>query len=211
MATAPEGSARTVREAVGVFHHWENLQAAVDDLLTSGFDRSEVSLLASEAAVEQKLGHAYSKVRELEDDPQAPRTAYVGQDSLTEGRASAVSLLGYVGAVAAVGVVTALGGTLAWTIAAAVAAGGGGAAFGTLVARVLGRTRGESVEAQISKGGLLLWVATKDADHEQRATVILTKHSAEDVHIHDIAASTAPEDDPLSGMMPDPFLPGARL
>ena len=33
----------TVREAVGVFHDEATLQAAVDDLLISGFDRSWIS------------------------------------------------------------------------------------------------------------------------------------------------------------------------
>jgi hypothetical protein len=32
---------RTVREAVGVFHSAEELQAAIDELLQSGFHRAE--------------------------------------------------------------------------------------------------------------------------------------------------------------------------
>ena len=37
-----------VREAVGVFKGSAVLQAAIDELLASGFDRAELSLLASE-------------------------------------------------------------------------------------------------------------------------------------------------------------------
>ena len=110
------------REAVGVFHHWAALQAAVDELLHNGFDRAEISMLAGEEVVERKLGHVYEKVSELEDDPNAPRIGFVGRDSLTEGKASAIGALGYVGAVAAVGAVVASGGALAWVLLAGAAA-----------------------------------------------------------------------------------------
>jgi len=201
----------TYREAVGVFHRWPNLQAAVDELMLNGFDRAEISMLAGEKVVEQKLGHVYRRVAELEDDPEAPRVAFVGNDSLTEGKASAVGALGYVGAVAAVGAVVASGGALAWAIVAGVAAGGGGAALGTLLARAVGRGRARDLESQIEKGGLLLWVRTGDTEHENRATSILRKHEAEDVHVHEFEAVDMPEYNPLDGLQPDPFLPRARV
>ena len=40
-----------VREAVAVFHSAENLQNAIDEVLSSGFHRSSLSLLANEAEV----------------------------------------------------------------------------------------------------------------------------------------------------------------
>ena len=46
----------TIREAVGVFASENDLQAAIDELLSSGFHRAELSLLASEEAVNEKLG-----------------------------------------------------------------------------------------------------------------------------------------------------------
>lgn len=199
------------REAVGVFHQWADLRAAVDELLLNGFDRADVSMLAGEQVVERKLGHVYEKVTELEDDANAPRVAFVGRDSMTEGKASAIGALGYVGAAAAVGAVVASGGALAWVLLAGVAAGGGGAALGTLLARALGRGRAKDIEAQINKGGLLLWVRTCDADREARATAILGKHGADDVHVHDFEGTAGPEFNPLGGWQPDPFLPQARL
>lgn len=42
---------KTVREVVGVFHQSEDLQAAIGELLASGFHRVELSLLASEQSV----------------------------------------------------------------------------------------------------------------------------------------------------------------
>jgi hypothetical protein len=199
------------REAVGVFHQWTDLRAAVDELLLNGFDRADVSMLAGEQVVERKLGHVYEKVTELEDDPNAPRVAFVGRDSMTEGKASAIGALGYVGAAAAVGAVVASGGALAWVLFAGAAAGGGGAALGALLARALGRGRAKDIEAQIDKGGLLLWVRTCTEDRETRATAVLRKHGADDVHVHSFEGTTGPEFNPLGGWQPDPFLPQARL
>ncbi len=46
-----------IREAVAVFDDAEALQAAIDELESSGFDRAEISLLAGAKSVEEKLGH----------------------------------------------------------------------------------------------------------------------------------------------------------
>lgn len=199
-----------VREAVGVFHEWATLQAAVDALMARGFDRSEISLLAGEKTVVDKLGHVYEKVSDLEDDANAPRVAFMGRDSMTEAKAFTVTGLGYLGAVAAIGAVVASGGSMGLLIGGAAAAGGGGLLLGKWLAKAIGRDRAASIEAQINKGGLLLWVRTKDAEHERRAAEILTKHGADDVHVHDIVTETDPAADPLAGLQPDPFLPGAR-
>lgn len=51
----------SVREAVGLFDRSSTLQEAIDELLSSGFDRAELSLLASEKAVDEKLGRHYRK------------------------------------------------------------------------------------------------------------------------------------------------------
>lgn len=207
----PQQATTTVREAVGAFHTWKDLQAAVDALTARGFDRSDLSLLASEKAVGEKLGHVYEKVAELEDDAAVPRTAYVGKDSMVEAKTFAISGLGYVGALAAIGAIVASGGTLAAVIGGAAVAGGLGVGLGTYLTRAIGRERAESVQAQLKKGGLLLWVQTRDADHEARAVEILKAHGGDDVHLHDIQTLADPDADPLSGMQPDPFLPRARV
>ena len=68
MAESTKGA--TVREAVGVFDDAETMQAAIDELLSSGFDRAELSFVASEGAVREKLGHMYERVEEVEDTPE---------------------------------------------------------------------------------------------------------------------------------------------
>lgn len=177
---------KTVREAVGVFHDETALRDAADELMTAGFDRSDLSLLAGDHAVEQKLGHAYKKVEELEDDAEVPSVAYSGSDSRPEAEGAVVGGLAYVGAVSTVGVIVASGGTVAAAIVGAAIAGGIGSAIGIALAKVIGDHHADYLKEHLEKGGLLLWVHTVDQEHETRACDILKKHGAEDVHVHDL-------------------------
>jgi hypothetical protein len=179
--------------------------------MSAGFDRAELSLLAGERAIEDRLGDAYRRVQELEDDSTVPRAAYVSNHSLAEGRTGVIGGLAYIGAVAGAGAVVASGGTLAAAIAATAIAGGGGGLIGSWAARFLGRDRAQSLQSQLDRGGLLLWVHVRDQEHERRATEILTKNGAEDVHVHDIPGALDPADNPLTGVELDPFLPDARI
>ena len=209
--TDAAGASVNVREVVGVFHDRDLFQEAVDELLNSGFDRAELSILAGKKAVERTLGSMYEKVADLEDNPDVPRIAYVEKESLVEAKTGVVGGLAYVGALTAVGAVVASGGTVGWAIAGALLAGGGGGAVGAWISKYLGRGRAESVEAQLAKGGVLLWVRVRDGEHEQRALEILAQHSGDDVHVHDLPARPDPASDPLAGLEPDPFLPEARV
>ncbi|MGH6962336.1 MAG: hypothetical protein ACREE7_17780 [Dongiaceae bacterium] len=177
-----------IREAVGVFHDEKSLQSAVDALLVAGFDRSYVSLLAGQHAIESKLGHHFEKVAELEDDPEVPTQAYVGTDSRTEGKAAIVGGLFYVGAVAAAGMIVASGGTMAAALIAGAVAGGGGGLIGAALAQFLEHRHANRVQTQLDHGGLLLWVRTPAPEDERRAVDILRTHSADDVHVHDLPA-----------------------
>ena len=80
MTTAPD--AFRIREAVAYFDASTDLEEAIDELLSSGFDRAEISLLATERAVEDQLGHRYHKVAELEDDPAVPRAIYIPREAI---------------------------------------------------------------------------------------------------------------------------------
>lgn len=178
----------TVREAVGVFHDEQSLRAAVDELLIRGFDRADLSLLASHHAVEEKLGHVYEKVAEIEDDPTVPRQAYADSDSRSEAKGAMIGGLAYVGAVASAGFIVASGGAAAAAILGAVAAGGAGGFVGALLSRVMDQRHAHNLQRQLEQGGLLLWVHTPDAEHERRAVDVLKAHSADDVHVHDLPA-----------------------
>ena len=72
----------TDTEAVALFHDVKSLQAAIDELLTSGFDQGCLSVLGNEKAIEDKLGYSYGSTRDLEDNPNVPRAAYVAPESI---------------------------------------------------------------------------------------------------------------------------------
>lgn len=173
-----------IREAVTYFEAYQDLEAAIDELESSGFDRAEISLLAAEHTVDEKLGHRYRKVSELEDDPAVPRTFYVPNESISEAEGALISTPLYLAAVTAIGAIVASGGTLAAAIAGAVAAGGAGGLIGAALAKLVGDHHAHHLQQQLEHGGLLLWVRTWDAKDEERAVAILKKHSGRDVHVH---------------------------
>lgn len=176
----------TRTEAVAVFNDAKTLEAAIDELLINGFDQAELSLLASEAVVEEKLGHRFKKVEELEDNDQVPRAAYVSSESRSEGEGGLIGGLMYVGALAAAGATVASGGTLGAAIAGAAAMGGAGGLIGAVLAKFVDDHHATYLEEQIDHGGLLLWVRTRDGAHETKAKEILSKHSGQDVHLHQL-------------------------
>ena len=172
------------REAVGYFETARELEDAIDELQRSGFDRAEISLLAAEHAVDEKLGHRYAKVSELEDDPEVPRTFYVPTESIGGAEGALIATPLYLAAFTAVGAIVASGGTLAAAIAGALAAGGAGGLLGTALAKLVGEHHAHHIEQQLAHGGLLIWVRTWDVADEERAVAILRKHSGRDVHVH---------------------------
>jgi hypothetical protein len=184
-----ESDTNGVREAVGVFKSAETLQDAIDDLLIAGFDRAQLSLLAAEHTVDEKLGHKYRRVTELEDEAAVPRCCYVSTESIGDAEGGLIGGLLYVGAAAAAGAVVASGGTLATLLASMALAGGTGGLIGSILAKVVGDTHAHHLQEELNHGGLLLWVRTWDENEEKRAVDILKKHSGQDVHVHALPAA----------------------
>lgn len=175
-------NSQDVREAVGVFKTAEAFQEAVDELLSSGFDRAELSLMASEDAVEQKLGHKYRKVRDVEDDATIPRVCYVSPESIGGAEGALVGGLLYVGT--GLGAVLASAGALATAMTGGVLGGGVGAVIGSVLAKWVGDHHARYLQEQLDHGGLLLWVRTWNPEDEKNAERILRHHSGLDVHVH---------------------------
>ena len=176
-----------VREAVAIFTYADDLQAAVDELLSSGFHRAELSLLAGEDALNEKLGGGFANARNLEDDQTVPRSAYISPEAIGDAQGGIVGALMYAGATSAAGAVVVSGGTILAAVVAATLVGGAGSVVGALLAKWLGDHHGRYLQTQVDHGGLLLWVRTKDAEAEERALNVLGRHSSRDVHIHSVS------------------------
>ncbi|WP_308910498.1 hypothetical protein [Pseudokordiimonas caeni] len=183
----PDEIAVTVEEAVGVFDHADWLQAALDDLQEHGFMRHELSVLASDKVVEEKLGHIYRRAEDVEDDPQVPRTVFVSDETMGEAEGGLVGLPLYAAAMTATGLVVASGGTLLAALLAATLAGAAGASLGALLANRLARHHADYIEGQIGRGGMVLWVHLRSSERAELAKEILSRNGARDIHTHKIA------------------------
>jgi hypothetical protein len=179
---------RPVREAVGVFRDFQSLQATADELLTAGFDRSDLSLLADPETVRRKRGRAFASVRDAEDDPAAPFRAYAGLDSRIEAEGALIGGIAYAGAMAAAIVAAGHGLSLSGHIAWVAAAGAAGGLVGLWFARMVENRHRGYLKALLDAGGLLLWVRAQDDEHERRALTVMRHYGASDVHAHDLPA-----------------------
>lgn len=178
-----KNSDNVVREAVAVFEDVSSLEAAVGELRAVGFPESAISLLAGHDSVEKKLGRMYQRVEELEDDPRAPRTAFVSEKNLDERESWVLGSLTYLPTLLAAGTVVASAGAVA---AAIVGTAVGGALIGTVFTHWMDRRHADWLQEQLDRGGILLWVSTPTAEDERKAIDVLTKYSAHDIHIHEI-------------------------
>lgn len=174
-----------VPEAVGIFDTFESLQKAVYDLMMTGFSRYDISLLADQKVLEEKLGTAYWTAPELADNPDAPRAAFVSEEAIGEFEGAIAGGFFFLGSYIAMMALLTPASTIAASIAAIAIGGSPTAVIGTLLARRVGKHHKDYYANQIQHGGILLWVRTWDKQKEELAVKILKGHSGHDVHVHD--------------------------
>ena len=182
---AGPGEPRTI-ETVGVFDNVSDMEQAASDLLAGGFEHADLSLLASPRTVARHLGHDYTGVVELEDDPAAPRARYLSRASLKWVERSLVAALAVAGGTG-LGMLglQAFGGTPGAAALGIVGLGAGGVA-GAFIAKALGDRKARDLVGQLARGGLVLWVRTADAARQARAYDVLSRHSAHHVRVHTV-------------------------
>jgi hypothetical protein len=168
----------TIREVVAVFDDVDALDTAVYALQTRGFDRAAFSLLAAEKTVEQKLGHRYQQVKDVEDDPAVPRETFFSRVSRLEADYLPAPALAAVGALVTIGV---------GSILPVLVAAGAGGLLGAALSRMIQQKQAIRVQEQLARGGLLLWVNVRNPHEEETALDVLGAHAGRDVHAHDIA------------------------
>jgi len=173
-----------IPEAVGVFDTFEDLQHAFYDLRMVGIHHSDISLLADEKALKEKLGKVYWRSPDLEDDPRAPRAHFVSEEAIGELEGAIAGGFFFVGSYIAMAAMLTPASTLAASIAAIAIGGSPAAVIGTLLARRVGKHHKDYYAHQIERGGILLWVRVRDKDREKMAIKIMQGHSGHDVHVH---------------------------
>lgn len=184
--TGSTGTDAAVREAVAVFDSREALQSAIDDLTLAGFQRHELSVLANDETIRDRLGGVPGDVGSLAHDPDAPRQSYISPEDVGSGKGVAVGFPAYVGAIIATGAVLATGGTALAAAAAAAAAGVGSGAAGSFLSQWITDKRNEPMLQQLDKGGILLWVNVGDAARERIALEVLNRHTSHPAEVHEV-------------------------
>ena len=149
-------------EIVGLFAERGTFDRAVAELLRSGFERADLSVLASHESLEA-AGRPGKSWREA-------MLALVGE-------------LKYEGPLVASGAIFLAGGPVAATIAGLIGAAVGGAAMVDLLGEVTAQPHTEDFARSLAAGSVILWVRTPDDAREAKARDILTACGADNVHI----------------------------
>jgi len=189
---ADKTKSETVREAVGVFFDARHMREAIKDLLSSGFDRTELGLLTDENTVKQSLGDLYTQINQFSDDPDAPRTAFVEKESSADLMHGSLGALSFAAVTVAGGAIVATAGVLAGGVMAAVAGAAAVGAISAVLGALIGENDAEHLEEQINEGHMLLFVRTHSAAEEKHAVDVLSRHSGYDVRVYTVpVAATA--------------------
>jgi hypothetical protein len=190
----------SAREAVGVFDNADALEGSVGGLEISGLDRADVSVLASDKTVDDRLGRLDSSVEEIVDDPLVLLAAFVSKVSRFEGEAAAVGVLLFVGGMA---------GRCRLRVGGGVPRcgddrRGGRASRRPAGARLISHHHIERVQAQMAQGSVF-WVGVCDDAAGARAPKLI-KAGARDVHLHETRPEGTLKDRPFVLGQLDPFL-----
>ena len=153
-----------IREAVASFPDREPFRRAVSALLAAGFERSELSVLASHDSLAA-----------------ADKATGTPTQILPAGLSDEIK---YIAPLTVAGIIVLSGGPIAAAVAAVVGAGLGGAALKELFDDYTAPRHGEDFAAALKAGAALLWVRCEDPDRELTATRILEEAGGRHVHVH---------------------------
>jgi hypothetical protein len=153
-----------IREAVASFPDREHFRSAVGRLLAAGFERSDLSVVAS-----------HDSLAVAEEDAGTPKG--IPAAGLTDE-------IKYVAPLTVAGIIVLSGGPIALAVAALVGAGLGGAALKELFDDYTAAHHSKDFAAALKAGAVLLWARCEDPDRELVATRILEESGGRHVHVH---------------------------
>jgi hypothetical protein len=152
-----------VVEVVGLFENRHTFDCAVEALLTGGFQRTAISVLASHTSLEAS----------------APNPAAPQDDALT----ALVGELSYAFPLESAGLLTVVGGPISGSIGALMAAGIGGMALKEYLDELTSHPDTDAFAKALEEGGLVIWVQVADDAEEAKAGEILSAEGAVNVHL----------------------------
>jgi hypothetical protein len=175
-----------IREAVGVFMDADDLKRAGEALLSAGFNRVALGLLASKEVVEASLGDLYARVQARAGHPEAPRTGLVRRESVGSTVHAWLGGLSVAGTTALGAAVVASSAVLGGALVAAAAGAATVGAIGSLMRAIVRESDAEHLQKEVDKGRLLLFARTNTQAQEQRATRIMQENNALEAKVYDV-------------------------
>jgi hypothetical protein len=163
-----------IREAVASFPDREHFRNAVSALVAAGFERSDLSVLASHDSLAV-----------------ADAAAGTPREVLRAGLSDEIK---YIAPLTVAGIIVLSGGPIAIAVAALVGAGLGGAALKELFDDYTASRHSDAFAAALKAGSALLWVRCADPDSELAATRILEEAGGHHVHVHGRSSGDAQSD-----------------
>lgn len=153
--------ASPVRELVALFETREAFDRAVQSLLAAGFQRTDLSVLASHDSLDA-----------------AGRPAKPTDEALT----ALIGEFKYAFPLTTAGLIAIAGGPITATLAAVVAAGVGGAAVKEYLDAITDHPHTDEFARSLEARGVILWVRVSDAAAEETAASLLTQAGGRNVH-----------------------------
>ena len=160
--TTQDAAPAEVREVVALFSTRTGFNQAVDALLAAGFDRADLSVLASHASLDAA-------------DPKGrPR-----DEALT----GLVGELKYAFPLTTAGLIAIVGGPIEAALAALVAAGVGGAAIKDYLDELTSHPKPDEFTRALEAGGVILWVRVTTPEQEREVSALLDREGGGNVHM----------------------------
>ena len=165
MSTRPSGRSL---EVVGHFASHASFARAVKALTGAGFARGELSVLSTHESLDA-----------------VERDARPWKDALV----AVAGEIKYEAPLVAAGAVILVGGPVAASVAALIAAAVGGAAIKEVLDEVTSTSHREAFLRALAAGSVILWVRTAGAEAEQKAIQIMQDCGGLNVHVHELVYS----------------------
>lgn len=150
------------RELVGILAGKAEFESAVESLLKAGFERADLSVLASHSSLEA--------ARPEGSDWKSRLTGLVGE-------------MKYEGPLVAAGLIALAAGPVGAALAGVVAAGVGAAALKEFLDEVTATPDAREFERALEAGSVILWVSVQDDLREGRARAVLEGQKASNLHL----------------------------
>ncbi len=163
---------------VALFDDPASFSGAADDLVQAGIPRAEINILSSYDALRRAYGDLVPPEDELARGIRDPDRGAHGQESAGDAIGGLVGGVAYLGGILGLGAAVATGvGFVPLAIGGVV----GGGAIGGLLAKVTSDRNLDTYKDQLSKGGLLVAVATGDGAATAAAERILAAHGGQQI------------------------------